>query len=415
MIDIKNVKYTPLYISADGKQYNIKGAVTSLNIEDNENELAKRSGPVIANIDTDYGKLSDLMELGGLFAVTATDGNKTDEVYRGKIKTWMPDEDGSRNELKCTTYDDLIQLSKSYDSKFFAEGRTTKSILQEIATDRSLNLIENEAPDVAHGKTIMSNKSIAKMIEEILDDAVKRGGYRCVMRMAKGGLFIKKVCGNTEVYVFKADNSVSISNKRDISDLVTRVKVLGKENKSGIAPVEAVVDGKTEYGIIQKIYKRDKDESIDVAKSAAQEILDEDGQVKEECTLSLPDIPFVQKGDMIYCDKLKTADGYYEVLSVQHDCIQLKMTVKVKKMPVTDQAATGNSAQQGKSYAPGTEVIFNGGTHYVASDSNTGYTVKGTGKAKITKIAEGAKHPYHLIHSDNSCNVYGWVDSGTFS
>ena len=43
-----------------------------------------------------------------------------------------------------------------------------------------------------------------------------------------------------------------------------------------------------------------------------------------------------------------------------------------------------------------------------------GYNAR-AGKAKIT-IANGSgkTHPWHLIHTDSSSNVYGWVDDGTF-
>lgn len=43
-----------------------------------------------------------------------------------------------------------------------------------------------------------------------------------------------------------------------------------------------------------------------------------------------------------------------------------------------------------------------------------GYSAR-AGKARIT-IANGSgkAHPWHLIHTDSSSNVYGWVDEGTF-
>jgi len=44
------------------------------------------------------------------------------------------------------------------------------------------------------------------------------------------------------------------------------------------------------------------------------------------------------------------------------------------------------------------------------------YTNLSPGKAKITIIKKGAKHPYHLIYQNwAETHVYGWVDEGTFS
>lgn len=61
----------------------------------------------------------------------------------------------------------------------------------------------------------------------------------------------------------------------------------------------------------------------------------------------------------------------------------------------------------------GSEVIFSGGYHYPSSTSSTGYQQNG-GHAKVTKIAKGAAHPYHIVSTNRKeTNVYGWVNAGT--
>ena len=62
----------------------------------------------------------------------------------------------------------------------------------------------------------------------------------------------------------------------------------------------------------------------------------------------------------------------------------------------------------------GDVVNFTGSRHYVSSTGDKGYNAR-PGPAKITRIVNGAKHPYHLIHTDSSSNVYGWVNEGDFS
>lgn len=54
-------------------------------------------------------------------------------------------------------------------------------------------------------------------------------------------------------------------------------------------------------------------------------------------------------------------------------------------------------------------VYFSGGKHYVSASSGFGFKAK-EGKAKVTNFAKGKKHPYHVVHTDNKSNVYGWVD-----
>ena len=60
-------------------------------------------------------------------------------------------------------------------------------------------------------------------------------------------------------------------------------------------------------------------------------------------------------------------------------------------------------------FSVGDQVRFKGTRHYGASTSDLGYPCT-PGKAKITNIAVGTKHPYHLTHIDDTSTVYGWVD-----
>ncbi len=53
---------------------------------------------------------------------------------------------------------------------------------------------------------------------------------------------------------------------------------------------------------------------------------------------------------------------------------------------------------------------FTGSRHYANSNAVTGPECR-PGPAKVTAIASGAKHPYHVIHTDGTSNVYGWVDA----
>lgn len=60
-------------------------------------------------------------------------------------------------------------------------------------------------------------------------------------------------------------------------------------------------------------------------------------------------------------------------------------------------------------------VEFTGDTHYTNSNAATGVKCK-PGKAKVTVIAKGAKHPYHLVkEAGGGSTVYGWVDAEDIS
>lgn len=59
----------------------------------------------------------------------------------------------------------------------------------------------------------------------------------------------------------------------------------------------------------------------------------------------------------------------------------------------------------------GDTVIFKGGPHYASSNAAESTGSPNPGTATVTMIAKGAKHPYHVIHTDKQSAVYGWVDT----
>lgn len=81
------------------------------------------------------------------------------------------------------------------------------------------------------------------------------------------------------------------------------------------------------------------------------------------------------------------------------------------KIPGSSSASTNSStAAASTSYKVGDVVQFSGSKHYTSATATSGSTAK-PGPAKITQISKGAKHPYHVVHTDSTSNVYGWVDA----
>ena len=69
--------------------------------------------------------------------------------------------------------------------------------------------------------------------------------------------------------------------------------------------------------------------------------------------------------------------------------------------------------QPSKKLAPkvGDVVQFAGGPHYKSANASTKSGTPKAGPAKVTAISKGAKHPYHIVHTNNQSTVYGWVDA----
>ena len=69
----------------------------------------------------------------------------------------------------------------------------------------------------------------------------------------------------------------------------------------------------------------------------------------------------------------------------------------------------------GAGIALGDIVQFKGGPHYVSSTATSYRASPKAGPARVTAIAKSARHPYHVIHTDRSSTVYGWVDASQIS
>lgn len=412
MIDISKIKYRLVVMTESKKQYNIKEFVEDLGWEENDGELATRISFTAKNEKTSAGLISSLAKPGCLVGVFATDGSIDEEVARGYVTDWKPLLSGSKDKVDITCYDELYNLEESQDLIYYSSGIGTKSAITQIFDNWQIPTEKYDGPDVTHGKLAYKTESLADVLLDILDDAKKKGGGDAFIRAAKGKVSVLQWGSNKTVYHFEVDNTKQVSHKMSTAGMITRVKVIGQEDDDGRSSVEAVVNGQTKFGIRQKIYVRGKDDSVSDAQSAAQDIINDKGQVDEEITVQSPDVPFVRKGDLVHITA-GTLDDYYFVKGIRHNADSMSMTMDLKKAVAEPVVQNHQSAP--KSYNVGDIVNFKGGTHYVSSYPGAkGYNAR-AGKAKITiKNGSGKAHPWHLIHVDSGSNVYGWVDDGTF-
>lgn len=87
---------------------------------------------------------------------------------------------------------------------------------------------------------------------------------------------------------------------------------------------------------------------------------------------------------------------------------------KYEKVASTE--STKPSTSISTSFKVGDIVQFSGGSHYAsAGASKASSTNIKAGPAKITAISEGSKHPYHIVHTDSTTTVYGWVNKTKIS
>lgn len=421
MIDIAKLTYRAYAVLADGRQLNITGALTAGGWNEGEGEISTRTTMTVANVKFEGKPLSSTIVPNTIIVIMADAGGGEKEVARGFVTEWGPARSSGGNSMALTAYDELFNLQQSQDDRYLPAGTGTKSAITAVFNDWGIPIGEYKGPDKAHAKTLFKAQYLSDIILSLLDDAEKHGADHYVVRASAGKAYVLPIGANKEIYHFAEDsNTITTSDKISTTGMVTRVKVMGLANDDGKAAPEAIVDGLTEYGIRQRIYNRSEDDTLETAKSAAQTIIDEEGQPERTSTVTGPDVPFIRKGDMVHLDTA-TLHGFFIVKSINHNIANRTMTMTVKPYEAPKPQTTAPkapTAEPPKAYKKGDIVQFKGGTHYVSSYAGAkGYSAK-AGPAKITLDKDcannGGAHPWHLIHTDGTSNVYGWVDDGTF-
>ena len=187
-----------------------------------------------------------------------------------------------------------------------------------------------EGPDTALAKQVFRGDTLGDMIYSVLDQAKKRGAGKWIVRSKQGKINVIRPGQNSLVYRFAHDENVdSIQDRQDIEELVTRVKIIGAEDKEGKAPVVAQLDGRTEFGTLQEVVYQRQFDNAAAAKAAAQDILKERGQPRQIRKVTAPDLPFLRRGDKVKVEA-GTLIGYYIVSSVIHDAANRIMVMEVE-------------------------------------------------------------------------------------
>ena len=406
-------KYKVELITEKKKKYNITAFIQDLSWGEKEKELAARITFVAKNEKTSAGRLSSLAKPGCWVILSYSyNGGTYKEAVRGKIVEWNPSAQTTGEKLSIKAYDILFDLQESSDNIYYPKGRKTKTLLKKIFMKWKIPMGSYSGPNKKHGKEVFKNAKLGKVVFDILAEANNKGGVEAIPRASKNKVNIVAYGSNSKVYKFSQTSNISsISHKVSTVGMVTKVKIVGQEKtkgkKKGKAPVYATVKGKTKYGVRQKLYVRNKKDSLKKAKKEAKKILKEEGSPKNEISIKTYDLPFMRKGHMVQLTST-TANGYYYVDSITHNCDEMSMDLELRKVPAKSSK---------KKYKVGDTVTFKGGKkQYNSSKSKKGKKVKGTGKAKIKKIKTGAKHPYYLVTKNwSKTKVHGWVNKNSFS
>lgn len=326
-----NPKYTVAIITKDQSKYTVTGVVSRLILQDNDGEIAQRVTITLANIEKDGKRLSQIFQVRDRVFVYANDGERNEEVFRGFI--WERTMSGRNHSLVLTCYDNLIFFQESEEYQFFSKGYATKTICSTLCEKWGVKLHYNYE-SITHPQMPCRGNLSDIFKTDLLEEVKKKTGVKPVMLSKQDEVYIDRVGSNSTVYKLFSGNKGNLTDVGEtttMQGMVTKVVILGKEDKNDRALVADTAVGNTaEYGTLQKVLNLSSGTDLAEVKKEAQEILKEKGAPKQTYSVSAVDIPWIRKGDKVNVEA-GTVKGYFIVTSITHNADSKTMDLEVEK------------------------------------------------------------------------------------
>lgn len=336
----EDLNYRLAVLNDRGRRIYVDDLIEDLGWEEFDSQLAQRLTCRVKNEKLKDGRVAKLMSNGTPFMLFAGHSPRPPKVMEGRIfaneTSW---EDAERHQI--TGYDPLYYLMQSEDDRYYPAGKTGEAILKDLARSYGIPAKRIDGPNEKLGKLVFRGELVATMAEKVLRQTRAKGGGRWILQADEDGLANTVRRGrNRDVWYFERDNIQSHRISRSIEQLVTVVRVVGR-NKGGSKTL-ARVTGATEFGRLQKIVNRSDYNTPGAAKKAAIQLIKEQGEELKERSFLAPDVPSLRRGHRIHV-KAGTANGFYIVTSVSHDATAGMMSVTYEGLTDEEVAYTFTS------------------------------------------------------------------------
>ena len=331
------------------------------------------------------------------------------ELFREIIMTQTQN---NSKKMSFTAYDNRIYLANNKDT-FVYENKTASEIFRDCCTRFQIPMGEvaectYKIPELTKSKTTAFD-TIADALSLDFDAT----GIRHYITSEKGKLSLTTRRENILQWVLEVGKNISnYSYSKSIENIKTRVKIVSKEGTTIAEKSNPELEKK--IGIFQEIEKPEESLTTAQIKDTVNSILNEKSTPERTLTLETIGIAEVISGIGVYVivPELELSRTFYvddDTQTFQDNLHKISLKLNYANDVEKEQEKEENE------YQIGNIVQFQGGYHYVSSNAAKPVGAKCVaGSAKITLIAKGAKHPYHLIHTDSSTRVYGWVDKDSF-
>lgn len=340
-----------------------------------------------------------------------------EEIFRGII---MTSTDTQKKVTTFTAYDNGIYLSNNKDT-FTYTNKTASEVFVDVCNRFGLPIGTVDACKYRIPELTKSKATGFDVIADALSLDYENTGIRHYVMSSGGKLSLITRRKNILQWVLEAgQNIINYSYTKSIEDIKTRIKLLSDEDT--VLAERRNTDLERKIGIFQDIDTPDETLNQAQIEELCKTMLQEKSTPSRTITLDAIGNSSIISGVGVYIiiPHLSLSGTFY-VDDDTHTITENSHRISVKlnaagDIGIDDEPASGTTAAPTVTHKVGDIVQFNGGYHYVSSVAAkpTGPQCK-PGPAKITLYAKGAKHPWHLIHTNSQSRVYGWVDEGTFS
>lgn len=336
------------------------------------------------------------------------------ELFRGIL---MQQKQSEKKTMSVKAYDNGIYLSNNKDT-FNYTNKKASEIFVDICNRFQL-------PYTTVADTVYVIPELPKpkttAFDAILDAlslTFKATGIRYYVMSSGGNLSLIRRRENLLQWVIETGvNLESYDYSVSIEKIKTRIKLLSKEDtvvaEAANAELEKLI------GVFQDIDKPDDNMEQANITDMVRAMLDEQSLPDKSLSISALGLPDVISGVGVFVTikELGISKSFYidedtHTFEGNHHMMKLKLNLATD----TDKPLGKSTVSSGGGdFKVGDIVQFLGGPHYIASTASSPTNSPKAGPAKITIIAKGAPHPYHVIHTDSQSTVYGWVDGSNLS
>lgn len=231
------------------------------------------------------------------------------KIFDGVI--WDINKSRKTKKINLMCKERTIYIEQSEDEYIFSEGQTALQHTKKLCSDWGIPLGVLENTKVGLAKAVYRKETIFGIMRKDLKETAQKGGSLYKYRM-RDKLDLFEIGSNNAVWKLESITD-DIQEKNSLQGAVTKVKVLGKQNKDeSKSPVIGTYSKDTDkYGTIQKIIQDEKIKNYNDAKNKAETMFNNgEDSIKINC---VKDINTIRAGD-----KISLNGVYYYVTDIEH-------------------------------------------------------------------------------------------------